>query len=51
MLKLVAMMAIAIGLVCPAQAQRLASEDIMVPLGDGAQIFVRNKRPEAHHDV
>ena len=48
MLKLVAMMAMALGLVSPAQAQapRLASEDIMVPLGDGAQIFVRNKRPE-----
>ena len=48
MLKLVAMMAMAIGLVSPAQAQapRLASEDIMVPLGEGAQIFVRNKRPE-----
>jgi len=47
MLKVVAMLAIALGLSSPvaAQSPRLASEDLKVPFGDG-QIFVRNKRPE-----
>jgi pimeloyl-ACP methyl ester carboxylesterase len=47
MLKMVAMLAIALGLITPARAQapRPASEDLLVPFGDG-QIFVRNKRPD-----
>jgi pimeloyl-ACP methyl ester carboxylesterase len=47
MLKVVAMAAIALGLISPAQAQapRLASEDLSVPFGNG-HIYVRNKRPE-----
>ncbi len=48
MLKVVAILALALGLIAEAQAQtpRIASEDLMVPFGDGAQIFVRNKRPD-----
>ena len=35
-------------LTSPAQAQapRIVTEEFMVPVGDGIEIFVRNKRPE-----